>query len=716
MSLISRAPMSASVDIKQFAALEHRVDALVTQLQQLVPPLANSGKANHKGARPSFLPRGTSFNLPLTPEDSPSTPDISLPGSQDVLASDNGIAVTDRPSAQVATRILDIIQRYGHNATSREEAWPGKTKFMPLVEAYVSKHEPVQMVLPAFPFKSPNRKDKTLGSLPDLGEELALMHLNGLCESITEVYEHGAKVVITSDGLVYNDLMGIDDSEVWDYSTAIRDIIRAKELRHVSALRIVDLLGHSNTENLSKEEYLTHAGCYRRELVAKYAPGGFSALEAVRSDKDTCMTYRGYIKFLTKDLMYSPLAKQTQGQESPKKRYKDAIENLAYQMISRGKAFAAAIEAKCNNFVRLSIHPSTGQAKLSIPLIPPPKGAHLMTPWHSSVAVGLDGSFRTVHAEDVRDTHDLIYRNGRPYHFREKSELYDFGETKVEFEHLYPCGLVIRPVVESGERPPSFHALDSKKLRKLTEHQSPVVLRGFADTTDREQFIGKAYELGEVLPWTFGILQEVKDAKRSDKQGNNVTSSEAMPMHFDGMFKFVAKIDEEGNELKDEQGNVIKYQKPPKFQYFTSVATAPKGTGYTLFAASRLFFKYLPAPYTVERLEAVKWRMDNDGFWDAKIGDLPLVVRHPQTNAPCMRWHEPWPASKTKFSTCVITIENDSQDIVQLVDQLIYDRRVCLRFTWEQGDILLSDNTAMLHTRTAFTDDSDRELWRIHFD
>lgn len=152
------------------------------------------------------------------------------------------------------------------------------------------------------------------------------------------------------------------------------------------------------------------------------------------------------------------------------------------------------------------------------------------------------------------------------------------------------------------------------------------------------------------------------------------------------------------------------------FQYFTSVATAPKGTGYTLFAASRLFFKYLPAPYTVERLEAAKWRMDNDGFWNAKIQQLPLVVRHPKTNAPCMRWHEPWPSSKTKFSTCEVTIENDSQDIVQLVDQLLYDRRVCLRFSWEQGDILLSDNTAMLHTRSAFTGDCDRELWRIHFD
>ena len=46
--------------------------------------------------------------------------------------------------------------------------------------------------------------DKVLGILPDLGEELALMHLNGLCESIAEIYEHGAELVITSDGLVYN--------------------------------------------------------------------------------------------------------------------------------------------------------------------------------------------------------------------------------------------------------------------------------------------------------------------------------------------------------------------------------------------------------------------------------------------------------------------------------------------------------------------------------
>lgn len=153
-----------------------------------------------------------------------------------------------------------------------------------------------------------------------------------------------------------------------------------------------------------------------------------------------------------------------------------------------------------------------------------------------------------------------------------------------------------------------------------------------------------------------------------------------------------------------------------RFQYFTCIATSEKGTGYTLFAASRLFFKHLPHPFTVDRLEKATWRMDNDGFWDAKISNLPLVVRHPVHKTPCVRWHEPWGASKTQFSTCEITIENDTQEITQLVDSLLYDRRVCLRFEWEQGDILVNDNVAMLHTRTAFTGDSDRELWRIHFD
>lgn len=82
--------------------------------------------------------------------------------------------------------------------------WTGKNKFLPLVERSIEHSAPIKMVLPAFPCKSINKVDKVLGTLPDLGEELAFMHLNGMCESIVEIYEHGAEIVVASDGLVYN--------------------------------------------------------------------------------------------------------------------------------------------------------------------------------------------------------------------------------------------------------------------------------------------------------------------------------------------------------------------------------------------------------------------------------------------------------------------------------------------------------------------------------
>ena len=102
-----------------------------------------------------------------------------------------------------ATTVLRIIEQYGLNY-ERTGQWDGFETFFPIVLGQVSRGEPVKMLLPGFPFKSPNSRDKVLSNLPDLGEELALKHLNGLCENIKAVYEHGAEIHITSDGLVYN--------------------------------------------------------------------------------------------------------------------------------------------------------------------------------------------------------------------------------------------------------------------------------------------------------------------------------------------------------------------------------------------------------------------------------------------------------------------------------------------------------------------------------
>lgn len=396
-------------------------------------------------------------------------------------------------------------------------------------------------------------------------------------------------------------------------------------------LRLPDLLemAHDRLQKYSCYElqtpeekrtyHLTHTACIRRELVARYLPSGFDADKAIKEDTDTRLTYQGYLRFLKKDLERCEELKYDQdGKPLSATRSQKLIANIAKRMITRGAAFALAIRDTHSDCVRISIHPTVAITKFPVNLIPQPSGRFGATPWHSSIALKLDGSFTTGHSEEFAKTHDLIYRHGRPYYYREKSELFDWGDLEVEFEPMYPCGLIIRPVCGF----PSARHIPMGKVKQLSINLSPIVLRGFSDTLDEALFVEKAQETGKILPWSFGIIQKVKDAGDNTKMGNNVTSNEAMPMHFDGMFKF----EEHQNPVT---GEIEKVQIPPGFQFFTTPAVAPEGTGYTLFASSRLFFQYLRSPYSVERFEKIRWNMDNDGFWDAKIRDLRLVVRHP---------------------------------------------------------------------------------------
>lgn len=106
---------------------------------------------------------------------------------------------------EISEDVVGVLKRYRlphHSDVSK--TWGAKEKFLVQVEQFVAKSEAVCMVLPAFPFKSPNKKTKVLGDLPDKGEEIALQHLNGLCKAISDVYPGGAKVFIVSDGLMYN--------------------------------------------------------------------------------------------------------------------------------------------------------------------------------------------------------------------------------------------------------------------------------------------------------------------------------------------------------------------------------------------------------------------------------------------------------------------------------------------------------------------------------
>lgn len=73
-----------------------------------------------------------------------------------------------------------------------------------LIKGFIDRNESIELILPAFPFKSSNKSQKVLGSLPDEAERVSLLHLNGLCEAIKEAAEHDCHLTIISDGISYN--------------------------------------------------------------------------------------------------------------------------------------------------------------------------------------------------------------------------------------------------------------------------------------------------------------------------------------------------------------------------------------------------------------------------------------------------------------------------------------------------------------------------------
>lgn len=111
----------------------------------------------------------------------------------------------DNSLLETSRDILSVIQRYG---TRKVQVSGGPQshglKFIALIYSQVKARSPIEMCLPAFPFKSPNAEQKVLGRLPDKAEEFALAHLHSLCAAISDIYPPGGKLVIISDGIVYN--------------------------------------------------------------------------------------------------------------------------------------------------------------------------------------------------------------------------------------------------------------------------------------------------------------------------------------------------------------------------------------------------------------------------------------------------------------------------------------------------------------------------------
>ena len=332
------------------------------------------------------------------------------------------------------------------------------------------------------------------------------------------------------------------------------------------------------------------------------------------------------------------------------------------------------------------------------------------TPWHGAVVVLADASARIVDASTLDKTKFDIVTNaqGRPCLLREKCDLFNWPGMTLDFEPLYPCGMLVKPV--EGHGPYKFEDVDMKHVRRLALSTAPLLLRGFTMEVQKEVFRTKAGELGDIQMWPFGDILEVRE--NANLNMNNVLTSEAMPFHYDGVFK----------TAKDEKtGEVISV--PPLFQMFRNRAADQQVGGLTLFSSSRNMIPLLGSEaMPLEELRKLKWKTFtavNEAFGGDEL-HLPFIASHPETGADTFRFHEPWPKSKCIGATSEPTIVEvpglpaaQGEALLDKLTTLMYDRRVIYRHQWNEGDFIFNDNATTHHTRTAF-ESGHRELWRVH--
>lgn len=299
------------------------------------------------------------------------------------------------------TRILAHLFRYRRSPQPPDSCaqHPCPTCFAvhrPKIEAFVAAGRPVEFVIAAFPAKSPNRR-KTLGTLPDLGERLALEFLQSFCEQVAHYHPPGARIMIASDGHVFGDLVGVSDEDVTAYHEELKSIIDELGGSALGVYSLADAYGGQDYPRL------------REKLVDEHATPLDELHELVRTDPDWKHLFDGMHRFMIEDqVVLRPDASRT--------RIRRDCKELALKVIQRSNAWSSVVARTFPAAVRLSIHPQPHHSsKIGVHMLRT-RDAWL-TPWHGAVLD--DGQRLTLvkRAEAERLEATLAYRRGRPSHF-----------------------------------------------------------------------------------------------------------------------------------------------------------------------------------------------------------------------------------------------------------------------------------------------------------
>ncbi len=309
----------------------------------------------------------------------------------------------------LATRILNTLLQFrravNSHSTCDHTCSSCQSPHLLKVISAIRNEKPIVFVLPAFPGKSPNQS-KVLGPLPDMAERLALQFLQQLCDRIKEVYAPGAEIILCSDGRVFSDIVGMQESDVTDYQHELDNMITELKLKNISTFNL-DHLGKGTDFKQMRQELIENFGIpieYLRERILRG-----SKLVSHPEDKEAHRMYCGITRFLVEDSTFP-------GQNKTRSAIQKECRAKSYEVILRSNAWSELIAERFPDAVRLSIHPQTcGAKKMGIRLV---GTESWMTPWHG-VAVKTNEEFillKRTEAEAL-GAKLILSENGRASHY-----------------------------------------------------------------------------------------------------------------------------------------------------------------------------------------------------------------------------------------------------------------------------------------------------------
>ncbi|MBS1953371.1 MAG: isocyanide synthase family protein [Cyanobacteria bacterium SZAS-4] len=313
-------------------------------------------------------------------------------------------------SVGIAKRILAEVMMFRRVPTGATVCHAGceQCAFTPLQKILkaIKQNAPVTFILPAFPGKSPN-PEKVLGHLPDLAERLSLGFLGALGQRIKGFYKPGIEIILCSDGRVFSDVVGIEESDITDYQTEINHLLQELCLSNITVFNLDHFYKGLHFVQMRDELMKTYGQSL--DFLKQKVRNGANPF-ATPEEKEANRMYSGITRFLFEDATHA-------GQIKSRSAVQKEARSKAYEVIRRSNAWSALLAEHFPDAVRLSIHPQTcGAKKLGIRLI---GNESWMTPWHGVAVEGEEGYTLLKRSEAEALGATLVYSsNGRPSHYK----------------------------------------------------------------------------------------------------------------------------------------------------------------------------------------------------------------------------------------------------------------------------------------------------------